>query len=148
MSMIDEARFRDLGGGQVPQRDLGSLREVDLRRLRRQIDDLLPSPGLGTLNLEEELVEQYRKTKAIMDDVMDDDEVQANQKAQVANSVVSTLAQLVKLQEDMRREETLKIMEDVFTDLMKVQPEGFKQAFFAEYEARALKAGLISSEGT
>ena len=98
---------------------------------------------LADLNLEKELVEQYLKIKTIMDEVVHDDRVPANQRAQVANSVVGALQQLHKLQEDMQREERLKIMEACLIDALKVLPDKTKEEFFEYYEATAKKAGLL-----
>ena len=74
--------------------------------------------------------------------VIDDMDTPANQKAQVANSVVSTLAQLVKMQEDLRRDERLKRIESVLLEVIKTLPEETKAAFFEEYERRAEMAGV------
>ena len=77
-----------------------------------------------------------------MDDVTDDFDVAPNQKAQVANSVVQTLGQLVRLQEDLRRNETFKVMEGVLVEAIKTLPTATKDQFFAEYARVAKKAGL------
>ena len=122
---------------------LKDLPEGDLRRLRDDINKLLPADAVSNLDLEAELVSQYRKTKKLMDDVLEDAECPANQKAQCANSVVSTLAQLVKLQEDLKREQTLKIMEETLVDTLKMLPEETRNEFYAEYERMAKQAGLI-----
>lgn len=129
------------GGGEVDP--LAAFDERELRKLRSEIDRLLPEDGLASVNLEQELVDQYRKTKQLMDDVLDDENTPANQKAQVANSVVGTLSQLSKLQEDLRKFETVKVMEAVLTESIKRLPEDVKAAFFEEYERMAKKAGLL-----
>ena len=85
---------------------------------------------------------QYRKTKDLMDSVLHDDETPANQRAQVANSVVTTLGQLVKLQEDLKREETLKLMETVLLDTIGVMGDDVKNTFLREYKSRAAIAGI------
>ena len=121
---------------------LDGLTHQELRALREVIDRKLPDNSLDELNLEKELVSQYHKTKLLMDEVLHDDDTPANQRAQVANSVVSTLAQLVKLQEDLRREESLKLAESVFIEVIATQPIEIKDAFFDEYEKRASIRGL------
>lgn len=145
--MIDKeklARIRtELSDGPEDENQLAAFSEAELRRLRSEIDRTLPPDTLVALDLETELVSQYRKTKDLMDEVMNDKLCPTNQKAQVANSVVSTLAQLIKLQEDLRREETLKIMEECLTDALKALPDEVRQAFYAEYERLAAKAGLL-----
>lgn len=121
---------------------LSVLPDSELRRVKFFIDQRLPQDGVESMNLEIELVNQYNTVKDLQDETLADDDVPANQKAQVANSVASTLAQLIKLQEDLRREETLKIMEATLIESIKTLPEATKTAFFAEYERLARKAGL------
>ena len=146
--MIDQEKLAEvrtrLRGGDTPKDPLSSLTPSELRRLRSEIDRLLPDSGEGvnSLNLDNELVEQYRKTKDLMDEVLSDEDTPANQKAQVCNSVVATLAQLAKLQEDLKREQSMKIMEAVLIDAIKTLPEAVKSEFFTEYERMAEKAGL------
>lgn len=144
--MIDAEKLASvkarIAGEDVPN-PLAVMAPADLRKLRREIDGLLPVDTMATLNLEAELVEQYNKTKGLMNEVLDDEETPANQKAQVANSVVGALGQLVKLQEDLKRQETLKIMEACLIDVVKTLPDERKVEFYADYERLATKAGLM-----
>lgn len=149
--VVDADRLADVrrmmaGEGAMPTKVtpamLDGLTHQELRALREAIDRKLPDNSLDELNLEKELVSQYHKTKLLMDEVLHDDDTPANQRAQVANSVVSTLAQLVKLQEDLRREESLKLAESVFIEVIATQPIEIKDAFFDEYEKRASIRGL------
>lgn len=121
---------------------LENMPEEDLIRLRDAIDRLLPDEALGQVNLEHELLAQFRKVKMLQDDVIDDSSVAANQRAQVANSVVGTLGQLIKMQEDLKRAETLKLIEATLIECIKTLPEEVKTEFFDEYDRRATKAGL------
>ena len=129
-------------GNESPKDPLAGLSAKELRRLRSEIDKLLPSAKVSDLNLEEELVEQYQKIKDLMDEVTESPDVGASQKAQVGNSVVGTLGQLVKLQEDLRRQETFKIMEGVLIEAIKRLPAAVKDEFFTEYARLAKRAGL------
>jgi len=146
--MIDESKMRALNKPTELPQDLegvlSNLPKKDLRRLKNMVDSLLPSQRVKDLDLEDELMQQYEKTKSLMDDCIDDCETSPNQKAQVANSVVNTLGQLVKLQEDLRMQQTLKIMEQALIDTIKGLPKELKDEFFEEYERRAKKAGLIN----
>jgi len=146
--MIDESKMRALNKPTELPQDLegvlSNLPKKDLRRLKNMVDSLLPSQRVKDLDLEDELMQQYEKTKSLMDDCIDDDETSPNQKAQVANSVVNTLGQLVKLQEDLRMQQTLKIMEQALIDTIKGLPKELKDEFFEEYERRAKKAGLMN----
>lgn len=134
---------RMMGQDEYSTGALARMTETELRGLMEEILVLLPKDELASLNLEEELVSQYRKTKDLMDEVLADMDTPANQKAQVCNAVVSTLGQLVKLQEDLRKEQTLKVMEACLVEAIKTLPEQVKNEFFSEYERMATKAGLM-----
>lgn len=141
--MSDE-RFDEMVAGSQPSQRLllEEMSELDLRTLRERINELLPEDTLKNLNLEEELVGQYRLMKGLMVAVVSDMDVASNQKAQVSNSIVTALGQLVRMQEDLRREQTLLIMESTLIEVLKTLPEAKQKAFFAEYERAAKKAGL------
>ena len=145
--MLDPVKFAEmqtlLREGKSTKDPLGKLSHKELRKLRGEIDALLPNVGVSSLNLESELIEQYHKTKELMDDTLEDSECPANQKSQVCNAVVTILAQLVKIQEDLQKQQALKIMESVLIDTIKVLPDKAKTEFFSEYERLAEKAGLI-----
>lgn len=99
--------------------------------------------SLGDINLEHELMSQYAKVKKLQTDVLIDDSVPANQRAQVANAVASTLQQLIKMQVDLDRESKLRLMEECLIDTLKTLPDEARTDFFSEYERRAKHAGLI-----
>lgn len=99
--------------------------------------------SLGDINLEHELMSQYAKVKKLQTDVLIDDSVPANQRAQVANAVASTLQQLIKMQVDLDRESKLRLMEECLIDTLKTLPDDARTDFFSEYERRAKHAGLI-----
>ena len=144
--MFDEKRAAELRkkvDGALDLNPIDGLSVAELRALRREIEQRLPKDEIGELDLEQELVGQYREVKALMTLVIDDMDTPANQKAQVANSVVSTLAQLVKMQEDLRREETFKLMESCLVEALKALPDETREAFYVEYDRLAKKAGLI-----
>ena len=98
--------------------------------------------SLGDINLEHELMSQYAKVKKLQTDVLIDDSVPANQKAQCVNAVAATLQQLIKMQMDLQRDERLKLIEGVLIDVVKTLPEAAKTEFFAEYERHAERLGL------
>lgn len=143
--MIDEQKLASVKGkikGEVELNVLESFSEDELRKLMIEVQTLLPPNTLDSLNLERELVEQFQKVKCLQDSITNDKSVLTNQKAQVCNSIVAALAKLVQMQEDLRRQETLKIMESCLIEVVKTLPEEAKVAFFAEYERLAEKAGL------
>ena len=147
--MIDDQKLAQVQAamaGTAPEKegfDLDTMTHDELRELRDEIDRRLPEDSLDSLNLEKELVGQYRLVQRLQADVITNDDFAPNQRSQVAGQVASTLQQLVKLQEDLKREQTLKLMESVLVDMIKSMPEDFKTNFFAEYKQRASKAGLL-----
>ena len=147
--MIDDAKLAQVQAamaGTAPEKegfDLDAMSVEELRELRDEIDRRLPEDSLDSLNLEKELVGQYRLVQRLQADVITNDDFAPNQRSQVAGQVASTLQQLVKLQEDLKREQTLKLMESVLVDMIKSMPDDFKTNFFAEYKQRASKAGLL-----
>ena len=147
--MIDDAKLAQVQAamaGAEPEKegfDLDTMSVEELRELRDEIDRRLPEDSLDSLNLEKELVGQYRLVQRLQADVITNDDFAPNQRSQVAGQVASTLQQLVKLQEDLKREQTLKLMESVLVDMIKSMPDDFKTNFFAEYKQRASKAGLL-----
>ena len=147
--MIDDQKLAQVQAamaGTAPEKegfDLDAMSVDELRELRDEIDRRLPEDSLDSLNLEKELVGQYRLVQRLQADVITNDDFAPNQRSQVAGQVASTLQQLVKLQEDLKREQTLKLMESVLVDMIKSMPEDFKTNFFAEYKQRASKAGLL-----
>lgn len=146
--MIDEdklAQVQAAMAGTAPEKEgfnLDTMSVDELRELRDEVEKRLPEDSLDSLNLEKELVGQYRLVQRLQADVITNDDFAPNQRSQVAGQVASTLQQLVKLQEDLKREQTLKLMESVLVDMIKSMPEDFKTNFFAEYKQRASKAGL------
>lgn len=74
---------------------LAEMSQSELRRLRSEIDRLLPESSVKSMDLGDELVQQYHKTKNLMDETLSDAECPANQKSQVCNAVVTILGQLV-----------------------------------------------------
>ena len=145
--MFDKAKAESLGRKKVSSMEPEPLKKMntdELWGIKREVDALLGvDVTLKELNLENELVNQYYKIRSLMDSVSTDPDIPANQRAQVSNSVVTTLGQLVKLQEDLKKQEMLKIMEGALIDVVKVLPTKSQNDFFEEYERIAKKAGLM-----
>ncbi len=129
--------------GESPVEKLMSMGEDELRDLRDAINVLLPEDTVANIDLQEELVSQYRKSRKLYDDVLTDPDVQANQKAQLANSLVAILAQMKKMQDDLMRDRTMQAIEAVLIDSIKTLPQEVRDAFYEECEARAAQAGLV-----
>ena len=144
--MIDAERLAELKtairGGESPKDPLAEMSQSELRKLRGEIDRLLPEANINGMNLETELVEQYNLVKDLQASSLHDDEIPLNQRSQLAGQVASTLQQLVKMQVDLKRDERLKKIESVFLEAIENLPEEAKDMFFDEYERIALSKGL------
>lgn len=106
----------------------------DLLELRAQIDQMLPAKKLADMNLEQELVVQFLTVKALQTNVLASNE-EANKKAQVCNTVASTMQQLVKMQTELHTAERLKEIEShLIRSLNAAVPEQYLTAFFEWYE--------------
>ena len=114
----------------------------DLRRLKSRIDDLLPDSSLKSLNLESELLQQYQRVLRLQEEVLHDQDCPANQRAQVAGQVGSTLQHLIKLQEDLSLTTTLRAMEEALIESLQLLPEEARKAYFVEYERLSRSKGL------
>lgn len=114
--------------------DLSEMDEQELLVLRSKIDALLPVTKLSDLNLERELMLQLRAAQALQTRVLDDANIQANQKAQVMNAVAATIQNLVKMQLEYYTPERLKKIEIALVrTLQSWQPDRVED-FFKRYE--------------
>lgn len=105
-----------------------------LLKLRSDIDNQLPASSLKDIDLEHELVIQFLTVKNLQSGVLDDEGVQANQKAQVANSCASTLQQLVKMQTEFFTAERFKEIENHLIASLRELPAEVVETFMESYE--------------
>lgn len=106
----------------------------ELLDLRARIERRLPARSLKELDLERELTLQFLALQQLQNDVIDDGDTPANQKAQVANSLSAALVNLVKLQGDVHSSERMKRIESILIDTLKDLPVEAVEAFLANYE--------------
>lgn len=106
----------------------------DLLKLRADIDRRLPAKHLRDVNLERELILQHQATLELQNQVMQDSDVPANQRAQCANAVASILQQLIKLQETVHTTERLKRIEGKLIEALNGLPKEQQESFLAVYE--------------
>lgn len=99
-----------------------------------QIRAELPETRLKDVNMEEQLLLQYRVTTELQDAVMSDDEIPANQKAQVANSVASMLQKLLDMQVEVYSSERFKEIELLLVRFLNHLPEEIAAEFLKQYE--------------
>ena len=106
----------------------------DLLKLRADIDRRLPAKHLRDVNLERELILQHQATLELQNQVLQDADVPANQRAQCANAVASILQQLIKLQETVHTTERLKRIEGKLIEALNALPKDQQESFLAVYE--------------
>jgi len=105
----------------------------ELLRNRNAIDEALPSIELKDLDLEKELLLQFHSVRKLQDDVLHDDTIQLNQRAQLANTVASVLTKLADLQVEVYSAERFKSVENLLIRHLMAIPEAVAVAFLAEY---------------
>lgn len=118
------------------------LSEVELLRLRAEVDRLLPTKALVDMNLERELVLQYVTVQNLQSSVITDENVPANQKAQTANAVAASLASLAKLQGDVHTSERIKKVEQVLIEVLQTLPTETQAQFLDRYGQVLEERGL------
>lgn len=107
----------------------------DLLALRAAIDQKLPVRSLKDIDLANELVIQLQVVKKLQSDVMSDDEIPANQRAQCAGAVGSVLVALAKLQNETFDSERLKVVEGILIETMRTLPTEQQETFLTSYSA-------------
>lgn len=107
----------------------------ELIKHRDDIDRRLPPLSLSELNLEEQMLLQYHSTRSLQSDVIAEESIPVNQRAQVANSVAASLAKLTELQETLYTTERLKAIERILIRSLRKLPEEVAEAFLVEYRA-------------
>lgn len=116
-----------------------------LMRYKLEIESYLPATKLRDINLEQELVMQYRvaqNLQAKFIDLPEESGVPLNQIVAAVNSTTQALEKLSKLQIDLDASENLKKMESAFIKAVEGLPDDVVEKFFAEYEVLARKEGV------
>lgn len=90
---------------------------------------------LEGLNLENELLKQYKKAQALLDESSDEP---LNQKAQTLNSITNILQAIIKSQQELYNVERLKTLENTLVKVLQGFPE-IKHSFLDAYEKELKK---------
>lgn len=118
-------------GSSLPE--ISHLNQEELVTLYDLVSSRLPPMKLAHLNMEEELVLQLYRAKSLQTKTMEADEIPANQKAQVMNSVASVIGDLIRLQERLFNAERFKAIEAILLESLKMLPKAQAEAFIIEY---------------
>jgi uncharacterized Fe-S cluster-containing radical SAM superfamily protein len=106
-----------------PKVSLEGLEPHELISLRAEIEARLPVKSLQDTDLVRELVLQVVALQSLQNSVIQDMDTPANQKAQVANSLSSALANLVKVQAEIYTSERFKKIEGLLIEYLDAQPD-------------------------
>lgn len=98
------------------------------------------TPDISGMSLRDQLAFRMKQASQLYEAIQHDDEVPANQKTQVLNTIVSIISQLTKLETDMHSVEQVKRLERALISTLKRMPEELQQGFFKEYEAELAKS--------
>lgn len=103
----------------------------------------IKAQSLSELDLDQELLQQYKDAKQLFKDIELDDETPMNQKAQIMNSITAILTKIVENQTALYDSERVKLIESILIDVLKQYPdinaefmERYKKAL--EHAARTL----------
>lgn len=107
-----------------------------LLQYRDEIDRHLPPLTLKEMNLEKEMLLQYHGLRALQNQVLNDDDIPLNQRAQVANAVAGNLSKLADLQETLYSSERFKMVENLLIKTLNSLPDEAAQAFLADYHLK------------
>jgi hypothetical protein len=106
-----------------PKVNLEGLEPHELISLRAEIEARLPVKSLQDTDLVRELVLQMVSLQSLQNQVLASTDTPANQMAQVANSLSSALANLVKVQGDLYTSERFKKIEGLLIEYLDAQPD-------------------------
>lgn len=118
--------------------NLAKFSAAEMIAMYEDIRSKLPPISLDKMNVEEELLLQFHTVRALQNQVIADEGTPVNQKAQVANSVSSSLKQIAELQNSVFDSERFKRIELLLIRVLSKLPEDTASAFLDEYE-RAYK---------
>lgn len=88
---------------------------------------------LNDLDLDKELLDQYKNAKEVLEDILRDESIAANQKAQVINTISAILQNIIKLQQELHNVERLKLIENTLIETLQSH-ETLKEAFLKDYK--------------
>ena len=134
--MFDDSKTISFNDTQVtsPKFHWSAMPLETLLRCMDEIRAVLPPTNLSKMNMEEEMILQYRAIRELQNSVLDDDSIPANQRAQVANAVAASLNKLADLQKDIYMSERFKLIENLLIRTLGKLPEDLAASFLDEYE--------------
>lgn len=114
-----------------------NLSQAELLAAREEIDELLTETKLKEVNLSKELLLQLKKAKLLQKNTEEDEDVPANQRAQVQNSLGTVLINLAKHQQATYTAERFKKLETAVIKCLKTLTKEQQDEFFKLYMTEA-----------
>ena len=105
-----------------------------LVKYRDEILKHLPPTELDKFNMEQELLLQYHCVRELQNDVITDETIPPNQRAQVANAVASVLNKIAEMQVEVYTSERFKNIENLLVRTLSKLPEDLAAEFLDQYE--------------
>lgn len=118
-----------------PHLNIDNLTLQQLLTLRGEVEKRLPARSLKDISLDRELVLQWMASNQLQNQVLQDENVPANQKSQVSNSTAAVLQQIARLQIEIHNSERLKRIEAILIECLQTLPTETQEAFLRAYEA-------------
>lgn len=109
------------------------LNNRELVDLREEINRHLPGVGIKDLDMDRELVTQLTVMRELQVEVLSDELIPANQKAQVGNSVTTIIDKLLSMQVELYNAEQFKKLEQVLIRVLSEYDEEISEKFLTQY---------------
>lgn len=99
------------------------------------VNTTISAKTLAELDLDHELLTQYKAAQTLLTEAAYDKVTPLNQKAQVLNSITAIITQIIKLQQEVHSIEEVKEIEAALIETLKEFPE-IKEKFLKAYKKR------------
>jgi len=117
--------------------NIPNIDENILKPIKKENQPTQKAKTLDDLDLDQELLQQFTTAKEVLEDIRHEQDVPANQKAQVINTISSILQSILKMQQDLHNVERMKLVENTLIEVLQ-RHQTLRDAFLEDYE-NALK---------
>lgn len=143
--MYDESAYQPLSRGNnaiAAGLRLDSMAPEQLIEVYEEVRKRLPPIQIAKMNVEEELLLQFHTVRKLQTEIIGEDGVAPNQKAQVANTVGNCLERIAKMQDEIYDSERFKRIESLLIRMLRKIPKDVAEEFLRNYEAAGLSLEL------
>jgi len=117
--------------------NIPNIDENILKPIKKENPPTPKAKTLDDLDLDKELLQQFTTAKEVLEDIRHEQDVPANQKAQVINTITNILQSILKMQQDLHNVERMKLVENTLIEVLQ-RHQTLREAFLEDYE-KALK---------